>query len=307
MKTISIMTPCYNEVGNIRELVDRVKANIPLGYAYEHILIDNASTDGTKELLREIAAEDKNVKVIFNAGNYGHIRSPYHGMLQTAGDATICMASDLQDPPELIPELVEKWENGAAIVIAVKNKSKENKLFYAARSLYYKLLSAVSDNELINHFTGFGLYEKRVVEALKRFQDPYPYLRGLLAQVGFTKDYVYFTQPKRKSGKTKNNLYTLFDIAMLGFVNNTKVPLRCASIVGFGLSALSLLIALFYFVYKLLNWESFSLGVAPLVIGLFFFSSIQLVFIGIVGEYVGAIYTQCKNAPLVIEEERINF
>lgn len=309
MKKISIVTPCYNEEGNVAELISRVKSVfLDLNkYTYEHIFIDNNSTDSTRAILRDAAEKDKNIKLIFNAGNYGHIRSPYYGLLQATGDAVLLIVSDLQDPPELIADFLEKWESGNDIVIGVKNKSKENPLMFLVRKLYYKLVSSVAENELISNFTGFGLYDRKVIDALKRFEDPYPYFRGLISQIGFKKDIVYYTQPKRKSGKTKNNFYTLFDMAMLGFVNNTKVPLRFATLLGFIMSGMSLAVALFYLIYKIIFWDSFSAGVAPLVIGLFFFSSIQLTFIGIVGEYVGAIYTQTKNRPLVIEKERVNF
>ena len=309
MKIISILTPCYNEEGNVIELIQRVRDVFSgLGnYKYEHIFIDNNSKDRTREVLIEEAHNDKRVKLIFNAGNYGHIRSPYYGILQASGDAVLPIVADLQDPPELIPDFIEKWEKGFEIVIGIKNKSKENPLMFLLRKIYYRLLNSVSENELISNFTGFGLYDKKVIDALKQYHEPYPYFRGLISQIGFNKDFIYFTQPKRKAGKSKNNFYTLFDMAMLGFVNNTKIPLRIATITGFFLSGISLLVSVFYLVYKILNWNSFSVGMAPLVIGLFFFSSVQLTFIGIVGEYVGAIFTQSKNAPLVIEKERINF
>lgn len=309
MKKISIITPCYNEEGNVEELIERVQMqfNSLEKYEYEHVFIDNDSSDSTREILKRKAEKNKNIKLIFNAGNYGHIRSPYHGIIQCTGDAVMLIVADLQDPPELISQFIDKWEKGNDIVIGVKNKSKENPLMFAIRKLYYNLVSSVSENELISNFTGFGLYDKKVIEALKQFKDPYPYFRGLISQIGFKKDFIYYTQPKRQSGKTKNNFYTLFDMAMLGFVNNTKLPLRIATILGFIMSGISFCFAIFYLVYKIVYWDSFSPGIAPLVIGLFFFSSVQLTFIGIVGEYVGAIYTQTKDRPLVIEKERINF
>ena len=265
MKKISIVTPCYNEEGNVLELVTRVKSVFDKleNYSYEHLLIDNDSTDNTRSILLKIAENDKNVKLIFNAGNYGHIRSPYYGLLQASGDAVMLIVSDLQDPPELISDFVHKWEKGSEIVIGIKNKSKENPFMFLIRKLYYHLVNSISENELISNFTGFGLYDKRVIEALKLYKDPYPYFRGLVSQIGFVKDYVHYTQPKRKSGETKNSFYTLFDMAMLGFVNNSKLPIRFATISGFLLSGLSFIIAIFYFVKKIINWNSFDLGVAP--------------------------------------------
>ena len=309
MKLISIVTPCYNEEGNILELIKRIRAVFENQnqYSYEHIIIDNDSKDNTKNILLEAVKKDKNIKLIFNAGNYGHIRSPHHALLQASGDAVVVMVSDLQDPPELISDFILKWENGTEIVLGIKNKSKENPFMFGIRKFYYHLLNSFSENDLISNFTGFGLYDRKVVEAIKQYHDPYPYFRGLISELGFKKDFVYYTQQKRIHGKTKNNFFTLFDMAMLGFVNYSKLPIRIATISGFILSGLSFFIAIFYFIYKLLNWDSFQLGVAPIIIGLFFFSSLQLLFIGIIGEYVGAVYTQTKNRPLVIERERINF
>jgi glycosyltransferase involved in cell wall biosynthesis len=277
------------------------------GYEYEHIYIDNASTDGTVDILRRLAASDRRVKVILNARNFGHIRSPYHGILQAHGDAVILMTSDLQDPPALIKEFVKKWKAGNKIVIAVKSTSQESWIFYTLRSVYYRLLKMVSEGRVIEHFTGFGLYDREVVEILRQMDDPYPYLRGLIAEIGLDTVKIEFKQPSRMRGVTKNNFYTLYDMAMLGFTNNSKVPLRMAAMLGFIVSAVSFLAGLAYLVYKLLNWEGFALGVAPLVVGLFFFSGVQLLFLGIVGEYLGAVYTQVLHRPHVIEKERINF
>jgi len=309
LRLVSVVTPCYNEEGNVEEVYRQVKevfSGLP-GYSYEHIFIDNASTDKTVPILREMAAADKRVKVIVNARNFGHIRSPYYGMLQAKGDAVISIVADLQDPPALINELIRKWEEGFKVVLGIKEKSEESRLFFFLRGLYYKLLRRLSDVELIEHFTGFGLYDKQVVDILRSVQDSYPYFRGLIADIGFESAKIRYLQPTRKRGLTKNNFYTLFDMAMLGLTSYTKVPLRLATIFGFSCSALSLLIAFAYLVYKLVFWRSFSVGVAPLVIGLFFFASVQLFFLGIIGEYIGSVHTQVLGRPLVVEKERINF
>lgn len=310
MKKISIVSPCYNEELNVEELYKQVKGQFEKlkgMYSYEHIFIDNASTDNTVEELKKLADKDKNVKVIMNAMNFGHIRSPFYGVQQADGDAVILMASDLQDPPELIPQFIQQWESGHRVVIAIKNKSKENPLMYALRTSFYKMIKAISETRQIENFTGYGLYDKSFVQLLRSIKDPYPYMRGLVAEFGGDIGEVYFTQPKRLRGKTHNNFYTLYDMAMLGFVNHSKVPLRMASLIGFICSAISFMVALIYFVYKIFYWDSFQLGFAPLIIGLFFFGSIQLFFLGIVGEYVGSILTQVRHRPLVIEKGRINF
>ena len=310
MKKISIVTPCYNEEPNVEELYQQVKAQFEQlcdRYTYEHIFIDNASTDRTVEVLKGIARNDKNVKIIVNAMNFGHIRSPFYGLCQATGDAAMLMVADLQDPPELIPQFLEQWEAGRKVVIGVKNKSKENPLMYAVRSSFYKMIKAISETRQVENYTGFGLYDQTFVQLLRSIDDPYPYMRGLVAEYGGDLGEVFYTQPKRKHGKTHNNFYTLYDMAMLGFVNHSKVPLRMASFIGFASGAISLLVALVYFVYKLCYWDSFQLGQAPLIIGLFFFASVQLFFLGIVGEYVGSIFTQVRHRPLVIEQERINF
>ena len=309
MKKISIVTPCHNEEANIGILYKKVKEEFTKlnDYTYEHIFIDNCSKDNTRKELRALALKDKNIKLIFNSGNFGHIRSPYYALFQSTGDAVMLIVADLQDPPELIPKFIESWENGHEIVIGIKKKSLENPLMFLIRKIYYSLLKRVSENELINNFTGFGLYDKKVIEALTQYNEPYPYFRGLISQIGFNKDKIEYIQPKRLHGKTKNNFYTLFDMAMNGFVNNSKIPLRMATFIGFGMGFISFGISMYYLVYKLINWQTFQIGIAPLVSGLFFFASIQLLFIGIIGEYIGAIYTQVKNQPLVIERERINF
>ena len=309
MKLISVITPCYNEEENVRNVYEQVKQvfDVLENYTYEHIFIDNASKDRTVSILKEIAGKDKNVKIIVNARNFGHIRSPYHAILQAKGDAVISISSDLQDPPSMIADFIKKWEEGYKIVVGVKSKSEENRIMFAVRKLYYNLIEKFSDIKQIKNFTGFGLYDKEFVDILRKLDEPYPYFRGLITEMGFERAEVEFVQPKRKKGKTKNNFYTLYDIAMLGFVNHSKVPLRMATFVGFSVAILSLLVAISYFIYKLIFWQRFELGMAPMVIGIFFFAAVQLFFIGIIGEYVGAIYTQVKNRPLVIEKERINF
>lgn len=276
-------------------------------YNYEHIYIDNNSTDQTVPILRKMAAKDKHVKVILNTRNYGHIRSPYHGLLQATGDLVILMASDLQDPTSMIPHFVKKWEEGNKVVIGIKTRSEEKKIMYLIRKIYYRTLANLSEVSLVENFTGFGCYDKQVVEILRQMNDPYPYFRGLIADIGFPIAKIEFTQPKRKYGKTKNNFYTLFDMAMLGFTSNSKIPLRLTTMFGFLTASVSFLIGFFYLLYKLFNWQNFSLGLAPVIIGLFFFGAVQLLSIGIIGEYIGAIYTQVLHRPLVIEKERINF
>lgn len=309
MKLISIVTACYNEEENIAEVYRQVKgvfAKLP-DYHYEHIFIDNASRDRTVEILKTIAAEDRNVKIIINSRNFGHIRSPFHGLLQTKGDAVISIVADLQDPPEMIFEFIKKWEEGFKIVVGVKKESDEARWMFWIRKFFYRLIGRLSEIRQIPNFTGFGLYDKRVMDILRQIDDPYPYFRGLICDIGFDIAEIEYNQPSRKSGKTKNNFYSLFDMALLGITNHSKVPLRLATMLGFFVSILSLFFALAYLIYKILFWDRFSLGVAPLVIGLFFFSSVQLFFIGIIGEYVGSTHTQVLKRPLVIERERVNF
>lgn len=309
MKLISVVAGCYNEEENIRELYERVTrvfAELP-EYRYELIIIDNASQDRTLEVLRDIASHDKRLKVIVNNRNFGHVRSGYHAVLQASGDAVLAMASDLQDPPELIPQFVRKWEEGYKIVLAQKTNSEEFPLFFLIRKIYYGLVGALSEIKLVKNVTGFGIYDRRVIEDIRRIGDPYPYLRGLICDLGYEIFLIPFTQPARKRGFTKNNFYTLYDLAMLGLTNHSKVPLRLATLSGFCLSGLSVLVALGYTVYKLLYWQEFRVGTAPVVIGLFFFGAVQLVFVGILGEYIGSIQTQVLRRPPVIEKERINF
>ena len=309
MKHISIVTACYNEEGNVRELYERVKKVMSslAEYRHEHIFIDNASNDRTVDILRQIAEHDRNVKVIINARNFGHIRSPYHALLQAKGDAVISIVADLQDPPEMIVNFIKKWEEGYKIVIGVKEKSEESPIFFAIRRLYYNVIGKLSEINLIKNFTGFGLYDQRVIEILRQIDDPYPYFRGLICDIGYERAEIPYVQPVRRRGFTKNNFYTLYDIAMLGITNHSKVPLRLATMTGFAVAFFSLLVASAYFLYKLIFWNSFTVGIAPLVIGLFFFGSVQLFFIGIIGEYIGSIHTQVLKRPLVVEKERINF
>ncbi len=310
MKQISVLTACYNEEENVAEVYRQVKELFagPLRhYAYEHVFIDNASTDRTVPILKELAARDRNVKIIVNSRNFGHIRSPFYGLLQCRGEAVISLVADLQDPPELIVDLVRQWEAGAPVVVGVKKGSREARWMFALRGLYYRLIGALSEIEQVRGFTGFGLYDKKVIEILRRIDDPYPYFRGLISEIGLPVAQIEYTQPARRRGRTKNNFYSLYDMAMLGITGFSKVPLRLATMFGFAGSVLCLLVAIGYFVYKLLFWKEFRVGVAPMVIGLFLFASVQLFFIGIIGEYIGAIHTQVLKRPLVIEKERVNF
>lgn len=309
-KIISIMTPCYNEEENIIEVYKRVKeifAKKLSGYSYEHVFVDNASKDLTVPRLKEIAARDKNVKIIVNTRNFGPVRSPFHGMRECQGDAVISLVADLQDPPELIVDFIKKWEEGYKVVVGVKKNSQEAGWMFAIRNIFYRIIGALSDVEQVRGFTGFGLYDKKVIAVLRTIDDPYPYHRGLIADIGFEMAKIEYTQPKRWRGRNKINFYTLYDVAMLGITNHSKVPLRLATMLGFLISLLSILTALGYLIYKLVFWNSFDVGVAPLVIGFFFFASVQLFFIGILGEYIGSIHTQVLKRPLVIEKERINF
>jgi polyisoprenyl-phosphate glycosyltransferase len=308
-KLISVMTPCFNEELNVRECYEQVKKvfeKLP-EYSYEHLFIDNASTDKTVSILREITSKDKNVKVILNARNFGPTRSPFYGMLQAKGDAVVALMCDLQDPPEKIMEFIKKWEQGYKIVIGIKSQSEESPIKFALRKLYYKVIQSLSEVEQISNFMGFGLYDRSFMDILRKIDDPYPYFRGLISDLGFDIAKVEYVQPARKKGRTKNNFYSLYDTAMLGITNHSKIPLRLAAMLGFLISIISILVAIGYLIYKLIFWNSFNVGVAPLVIGFFFFASVQLFFIGILGEYIGSIHTQVLKRPLVIEKERINF
>lgn len=309
MKVISIITHCYNEEQNVEALYLKVKeifAGLP-EYRYEHIFIDNASADGTQAVLRRLAAADKNVKSIFNARNFGVVRSAYHGFLQGSGDAVIPLSADFQDPPDLIPALLEKWEKGYLVVLGIKTTSGESSMIFAMRKFYYKLMESMADIKINRNSTGFGLYDRRAIEELKKWNDPYPFFRGLVSELGFEAAKIEFRQPPRRRGITSNTFYTLYDMGVHGLVSHSKVPLRLAIFTGFMVAGVSLLVAFGYFLYKLMFWNSFSLGTAPVVIGLFFFSSVQLIFLGVLGEYIAAIYTQVRRRPLVIEKERLNF
>jgi len=310
MKKVSVLVYAYNEVDNVKPLSEAIIAvfqkDLP-NYDYELIFIDNFSTDGTKSVLEEMCKENSKIKAIFNAKNFGHIRSPYYGLLQTTGDCSILMCADFQEPPEMIPQFVHEWENGYKIVIGIKTNSKENKLMYHLRSAYYRLIKKISDVDQIEHYTGFGLYDKDFIKVLRDLNDPMPYLRGIVAELGYERKEIPYEQPLRKKGKSKNNWYTLYDMAMLGITSYSKVILRLATIIGFIFSAASFLIALIYLILKLINWDGFSAGTAPILIGLFIFGSLLMFFIGFLGEYILNINTRVMKRPLVVEEKRINF
>lgn len=309
MKTISIITPCFNEEANVLILYNQVREiMLQIGrYEYEHIFIDNHSTDNTVAILRHIAAQDPNVKVIVNARNFGHIRSPIHALFQARGDAMIGIVADLQDPPPMIADLIREWENGAFCVLGIKRTSEEASLMFWLRRQYYRLAERLSSIQTVQNYTGFGLYDRKVVELVRSFDDPYPYFRGMIAEIGLPTVKLLYDQPARRFGVTKNNWYTLYDIGMLGIINHSKVPLRLATFAGFLGAALSFLTALGYLVAKLVLWNNFTVGVAPMLIGVFFVLSIVLVCLGIMGEYVGAIYTQIQHRPYAVELERLNF
>jgi glycosyltransferase involved in cell wall biosynthesis len=310
MKRISIMTPCFNEEGNVELLYAAVKTlfaeQLPQ-YEREHLFIDNASTDDTPTILRRLAAEDPDVKVILNTRNFGHVRSPYYGLLQTTGDAAILLVADFQDPVELIPTLVRRWEEGFKVVVGIKEAADETPLMHIARKLYYRILARLSDSELLKDFTGFGLYDRVVLDVLRSIGDPYPYFRGLICDIGYGICRIPYRQPPRRRGITKNNFYTLLDMALLGMTNHTKVPLRVATLAGFTVGSISFAISVAYLLAKLIFWNQFTLGTAPLLAGMFFLAAVQLFFVGVIGEYVGAVYTQVQKRPLVVERERLNF
>lgn len=308
MKTICIITPCYNEEDNVKEIhnqIDKIFSKYP-NYNYKHLFIDNHSNDNTVAEIKKLCSKNNNVQLIQNSRNFGAIRSPYYGLLQSDADASILIAADLQEPTELIHQFIEKWENGYKIVVGVKNKSKESKIMYFIRRCYYKLVSKISDTKLISQYTGFGLYDRKIIKILRKLEDPYPYLRGLISEIGFDIAQVNYTQPRRDKGRSKSNFFVLYEMAMLGITSNSRIPLRIATIAGFALSLISFLISLIYLSLKLIYWNAFDFGIAPMLIGLFFFSSIQLFFIGMLGEYISFILTRVTNRPLVIEKERIN-
>lgn len=307
---VTVLTPCYNEAGNVEPLRARIRAvfNSLPGYRHIHLFIDNASTDDTVARIKAMAAEDPAVRLIVNQRNFGHIRSPYHAFLEAEGDAVIVMVSDLQDPPELIPEFLARWEAGAPVVMGVKTSSAEPWFIYKLRSLYYDTLQRLAGVKLVQHATGFGLYDRRVVEELRKLPDALPYVRGLIAELGFPIETIPFHQPARPWGLTKNNFYTLYDLAMLGLTTHSRVPLRLAILTGFLVAGLSFLVALGYLVAKLILWDHFpNVGQAPTVVGLFFLGGVQLIFTGILGEYIGAIHTQVLRRPFVVEKERVGF
>lgn len=312
MKKISILIPCFNEVDNVEPMsfaVTNVLQEALSNYDYEILFIDNCSTDGTREKLEKICSENHKVKAIFNVTNFGQFNSPFYGMCQTTGDCTISMCCDFQDPVELIPRFVEEWEKGHKIVSGIKSSSKENPFIYFLRSMYYKMIKNMSDTEMIEHFTGFGLYDKTFIDILRKLDDPIPFLRGIVAEYGhgFNRIDIEYEQAKRRAGKTHNNLYSLYDAAMLSITSYTKVGLRLATILGFISSGISLLVALIYLVLKLVNWHSFQAGDAPMLIGVYVIGSLQMFFIGLLGEYILNINTRVIHRPLVVEEKRINF
>jgi len=306
---ISIVTPCFNEEENVDELYRRVKASVSNmdKYAFEFIFIDNHSEDNTVAKLKALAANDPTVKIIVNTRNFGHIRSPYYGILQSQGVATIYLASDLQDPPEMIPEFIRYWEEGYKLVMATKPHSQGSAWIHSLRQSYYRFLDGISDISVVSDSTGFGLYDREVLDQIRKVDDPYPFLRGLICELGYEIKTIPFTQPRRLRGISKNNFYTLYDIAMLGIVSHSKVPIRIAAFAGFALGMISVLVAMVFAVLKLLFWNSFPIGIAPVVIGLFFLLGIQLMFIGVLGEYIGSIHTFIQRRPVVVEKERINF
>lgn len=310
MSKVSILIPCYNEVENVvpmSEAITNLFKNECRDYDFELVFIDNDSTDGTRDKLRAICEKNNKIKAILNAKNFGQFNSPYYGMLQTTGDCTILMSCDFQDPVEMIPKYIAEWENGYKIVIGIKSSSKESKIMYKLRSLYYKMIKKFSDVEQIEHFTGFGLYDKEFIKVLKDLKDPTPFLRGLVAELGFRRKEIEYEQPQRRAGKTHNNWYSLYDAAMLSFTSYTKIGLRLATFMGVGCGFISAIIAIVYLILKLIFWERFVAGMAPVLIGMFFLGSVQLFFIGFIGEYILSINQRVMNRPLVVEEERINF
>lgn len=309
MKHISVMTPCYNEEGNIRNIYNAVKEQFDKmpQYTYEHIFIDNYSTDNSRKILRELATEDSNVKVILNARNFGPNRSGSYGMLQGTGDALICIVCDLQDPPEMIPTFLQKWEEGYKVVLGQKTKSKENPLMFQVRKLYYKIMEKLSETEHLTNVTGYGLFDKEVLDMIKWMDDPDPYIRGLVTQLGYKWCLVEYTQQERTSGKSSYNFNRYFDFAITGLTHVSKKPLRIVTLVGLIMSAISFVIAIIYLVFKLVHWYEFDMGTAPILIGVFLLGSVQLACLGVIGEYIGAILTKVTKRPMVVEEERINF
>ena len=310
MKKISIVVPCFNEEENVVPMADAIREEFKKNlssYEYEIIFIDNDSKDNTRELIRELCNSDKGIKGIFNAKNFGQFNSPYYGMLQSTGDATVLMAADFQDPVEMIPKYVAAWEEGYKIAIGIKKSSQENKIMYHLRSLYYKTIKKLSEVEQIEHFTGFGLYDRAFINVMINMDDPVPFLRGIVAELGFRRKEIPYEQPQRRAGTTSNNLYRLYDAAMLSITAYTKVGLRLATFAGVILSGISMIIAIIYLILKLVYWDRFPAGMAPILIGMLFLGSIQIFFIGLIGEYILTINQRVMKRPLVVEEERLNF
>lgn len=310
MKTISVVVPCYNEEENVQAMADAIRetfrSELP-EYRYEIIFIDNDSSDRTRDIIRLLCREDRGIKAIFNAKNFGQFNSPYYAMLQSTGDCTILMAADFQDPVEMIPRFVLEWEYGYKIVIGIKSASQENRFMYWLRGCYYKTIKRLSDVEQIEQFTGFGLYDRDFINVLRDLDDPTPFLRGIVAELGYRRKEIPYTQPKRRAGKTSNNFYRLYDAAMLSITSYTKAGLRLATIAGSFCSLVSIIVAFVYLIMKLLYWDRFPAGMAPLLIGMCFLGSVQIFFIGMVGEYVLSINQRVMKRPLVVEEERLNF
>lgn len=310
MKKISVLIPCYNEVENAgpitKAVTDLLEQELPQ-YDYELVFIDNDSTDGTREILRGLCAANPRVKAIFNARNFGQFNSPYYGMLQVTGDCVIQMVADFQDPVDMIPKYVREWEKGYKIVIGIKTSSKENKFMYWLRGCYYKTIKKLSDVEQIEHFTGSGLYDREFIEVLRTLDDPTPFLRGIVAELGCRRREIPYEQPKRRAGKTHNNFYRLYDAAMLSVTSYTKAGLRLATIFGSICALISMIVAIVYLVMKLVWWDRFPAGTAPMLIGMLFLGSVQIFFIGFLGEYIMSINHRVMKRPLVIEEERLNF
>ena len=310
MKKISVLIPCYNEAENVgpisRAVTEILEKELPQ-YDYELVFIDNDSTDGTRDIIRGLCADNPRIKAILNARNFGQFNSPYYGMLQVTGDCVIEMGADFQDPVEMIPKYIHEWEKGYKIVIGIKTSSKENRLMYWLRSCYYKTIKKLSDVEQIEHFTGSGLYDREFIEVLRNLDDPTPFLRGIVAELGYRRKEIPYEQPRRRAGKTHNNFYRLYDAAMLSVTSYTKAGLRLATIFGSICAVVSMLIAMVYLVMKLIWWDRFPAGMAPMLIGMLFLGSVQLFFIGFLGEYIMSINQRVMKRPLVIEEERINF
>ena len=309
MKKISIVIPAFNEEENIANISDAIVNELENlnSYDYEIIIIDNYSTDNTRKIIEKKCSENKKIKAIFNCKNFGQFNSPYYALLQSTGDCTMLICADFQDPVELIPKFIEEWENGYKIVIGVKESSKESRMMYFLRSCYYKIIKKFSDIEQIEHFTGFGLYDKDFINILRNLNDTTPYLRGIVAELGFQRKEIKYKQPKRIAGKTHNNFYTLYDAAMLGFTSYTKIGLRWQLLCGMFVGGVSVIIGIIYLILKILYWDRFAAGMAPILIGMFFLGALQLFFIGFMGEYILSINHRLMKRPLVIEERRINF